>query len=118
MENKQQIDYVQEVIERVDKEFNSFIAEVLKKTPEEIFYTNYEIHVKTEISDVILENCLDEDIYKLLYDFGEGLLGYLYNDFLSTEYASVNTYDDTEQFIIDSIKYWRETTGGNNNGNV
>ena len=66
-----------------------------------------------------MENCLSDELYGYMAQFGEGLLDYLYNDFINTEYASVNTFDDTEDFIEDSMKYWLETrNGGDSDGNV
>ena len=105
------IDYKAKVIELTEKEFESFKENLLKQSTEEVFYHNYEIHVKTELMEVIINECLDDYLYPILYSFGNGLLDYLYNDFIYTEYASVNTLDDTEQFIEESIKYWMETKG-------
>ena len=41
-----EINYMQEVQDRVEKEFDAFKANMHTKTVEEVFYSNYEIHVK------------------------------------------------------------------------
>ena len=81
------IDYKAKVIELTEKEFESFKENLLKQSTEEVFYHNYEIHVKTELMEVIINECLDDYLYPILYSFGNGLLDYLYNDFIYTEYA-------------------------------
>ena len=105
------IDYKKKVIEQTEKEFEAFKEKMLKQSNEDIFYHNYEIHVKTELKEVIINECLDNYLYPILHNFGDCLLDYLYNEFLSNEYASVNTFDDTESFIEETIKYWLETKG-------
>ena len=98
--------YMQEVQERVKKEFDAFKANMLTKTAEEVFYSNYEIHVKTELKETLLyDEYFSEKVYRLLYKVGDGLLDFLYNEFISDEFASVNTYDDTARFIQDTMEY-------------
>ena len=110
---------IQKVQEQVMAEYQAFKNRMLQLSAEEVYNHCYEIHVKIELYEVIMENCLSDELYGVLAQFGEGLLDYLYNDFINTEYASVNTFDDTEDFIEDSMKYWLETrNGGDGNGNV
>ena len=99
--------YMQEVQERVDKEFDAFKANMLTKTVEKVFFSNYEIHVKTELHETLqYDEYFSDRIYRLLYKVGEGLLDFLYNEFISDEFASINTYDDTARFIQDTMEYW------------
>lgn len=104
-------DYKKKVIEQTEKEFELFKEKMLQQTKEDIFYHNYEIHVKTELKEVIVNECIDKYLYPILHNIGEDLLDYLYNEFLSNEYASVNTFDDTEDFIAETMRYWLETAG-------
>ena len=113
------MEIIQKVQEQVMAEYQAFKNRMLQLSAEEVYNHCYEIHVKIELYEVIMENCLSDDLYDILAQFGEGLLDYLYNDFINTEYASVNTFEDTEQFISDSIEYWLETSnGGNDDGNI
>ena len=99
--------YKQEVQERVEKEFEAFKADMLTKTLEEVFNSNYEIHVKTELKETLFyDEYFSDRIYRLLYKVGDDLLDFLYNEFISDEFASVNTYDDTARFIQDTMEYW------------
>ena len=101
--------YMQEVQERVEKEFDAFKANMLTKTAEEVFYSNYEIHVKTELHETLLyDEYFSEKVYRLLYKVGNGLLEFLYNEFITDEFASVNTYDDTARFIQDTMAYMEQ----------
>lgn len=50
---RKEIDYEAEVIKSVNTEFEVYKADVLSRSPEDIFYENYKIHVFTELKDVI-----------------------------------------------------------------
>lgn len=117
------IDYKERVIESVNDEFMKFQTEILAKTPEEIFSKNYEIHVKTELLDTIIGEGIGDEYYQALYqDRDSGILQQLYDDFIGSEYASVNTGSDTMEFIQsychqyyeDVLKSARETPTDNN----
>jgi len=95
-------DYYKEVSDSIDKEFDDFKEEILTKSPIDIFYSNYKIHVTTELYEVLSENSYFDDIYyKILYKEKGHILSSLYEDFLSNEYSSVNTGSDTSDFIKD-----------------
>ena len=101
--------YMQEVQDRVDKEFDAFKANMLTKPVEDVFNSNYEIHVKTELKETLqYDEYFSEKIYRLLYKVGDGLLDFLYNEFITDEFASVNTYDDTARFIQDTMEYMEQ----------
>lgn len=96
----QEADYKQAVIESVNEEFEAFKNELLTKSPEDVFYKGLEINVKTELKEVISEqDYLDDKGYKALYEEKGHILQGLYDDFIGTESASVNTYGDTLEFI-------------------
>ena len=88
------------VIERVAGEFEEFKSNLLRGSTSDVFYENYRIHVYTELCDVITESENLDDEYYLALDSAEGdLLANMYDDFITKEYFSVNTYDDTIAFI-------------------
>ena len=88
------------VIERVAGEFEEFKSNLLRGSTADVFYENYRIHVYTELCDVITESENLDDEYYLALDSAEGdLLANMYDDFITKEYFSVNTYDDTIAFI-------------------
>ena len=108
LDKGEKFDYENAVKEIVNAEFKSFQEELLKKSPVEVFRKNYEIHVKTEFSDAILSTEMEEEYYAALYqDKDDGILQQLYDDFLGTDYASVESYEKTEEFI-------KEKTSRNN----
>ena len=101
---------MQVVIDRVKKEYAAFKEAQLQRTPKEVFENHYEIHVKTELYEVITEgdeymNCAD---FEGLYDLGDGVLDQLYDEFLSFEFASVNTYGETAEFIKNAVEFWKD----------
>lgn len=117
------INYKERVIELVNDEFMKFQTETLAKSPEEIFSKNYEIHVKTELLDTIIGEGIGDEYYQALYqDRDSGILQQLYDDFIGSEYASVNTGTDTMEFIQsychqyyeDVLKSARETPTDDN----
>ena len=98
-----EIDYEAEVIKSVNTEFEVYKADVLSRSPEDIFYENYKIHVMTELKEVIEEGVqdgyLEKEHYKALYEERGSILTALYDDFIGDEYASVNSYGETAEFI-------------------
>lgn len=102
--------YKELVRESVEKEFEEFKANLMGKSAEEIFQSNYEIHIKTELFDTLCGEYDDfgEEYYRALYeevDHG-GILQQLYDDFTSSENASVNTGEDTIFFIKDYCEHY------------
>ena len=102
--------YKELVRESVEKEFEEFKANLMGKSAEEIFQSNYEIHIKTELFDTLCGEYVDvgEEYYRALYeevDHG-GILQQLYDDFISSENASVNTGEDTIFFIKDYCEHY------------
>ena len=102
--------YKELVVNSIEKEFEEFKANLMSKSAEEIFQNNYEIHIKTELFDTLCGEYDDfgEEYYRALYeevDHG-GILQQLYDDFISSENASVNTGEDTIFFIKDYCEHY------------
>ena len=102
--------YKELVVNSIEKEFEEFKANLMGKSAEEIFQSNYEIHIKTELFDTLCGEYEDfgEEYYRALYeevDHG-GILQQLYDDFISSENASVNTGEDTIFFIKDYCEHY------------
>ena len=102
--------YKELVVNSIEKEFEEFKANLMGKSAEEIFQSNYEIHIKTELFDTLCSEYEDfgEEYYRALYeevDHG-GILQQLYDDFTSSENASVNTGEDTIFFIKDYCEHY------------
>ncbi len=102
--DRKEPDYEAEVKKSVNVEFEAYKTDVLTRSPEDIFYENYKIHVFTELKEVIEAGSsghLDKEDYRALYEERGNILGELYMDYLSEEYASVNNMSDTAEFIKD-----------------
>ena len=102
--------YKELVVNSIEKEFEEFKANLMSKSAEEIFQSNYEIHIKTELFDTLCGEYDDfgEEYYRALYeevDHG-GILQQLYDDFTSSENASVSTGEDTIFFIKDYCEHY------------
>ena len=102
--------YKELVVNSIEKEFEEFKANLMGKSAEEIFQNNYEIHIKTELFDTLCGEYDDfgEEYYRALYeevDHG-GILQQLYDDFTSSENASVSTGEDTIFFIKDYCEHY------------
>ncbi len=102
--------YKELVVNSIEKEFEEFKANLMGKSAEEIFQSNYEIHIKTELFDTLCGEYDDfgEEYYRALYeevDHG-GILQQLYDDFTSSENASVSTGEDTILFIKDYCEHY------------
>lgn len=93
--------YKEFVRESVEKEFDSFKRELIGKSTEDVFYKNFEIHVKTELCDTINSYDFDDEYFRAMYEDTKNgeVLNNMYEDFIGSEYASVNTGEDTIYFI-------------------
>lgn len=100
-EKVEKIDYCKEVQNSIIKEFDEYKQKLTSKSTDDVFNNHYEIHVKTELREVLLteEGYLYDNAYKALYEEKGYILELLYNDFLSKDYSSVNTYEETADFI-------------------
>ncbi len=99
---REEPDYEAEVRKSVNAEFETYKADVLARSPEEIFYENYKIHVFTELKEVIEDKAyLEPEHYRALYQERGSILHELYDDYLGEEYASVNSGTETAEFIRD-----------------
>ena len=111
--DRKEIDYEAEVIKSVNTEFEVYKADVLSRSPEDIFYENFKIHVFTELKDAIdtgTENgYLEKEHYRALYEERGSILTGLYDDFVGSEYASVNSYTDTAEFIRDYCEHYHKS---------
>lgn len=110
---RKEIDYEAEVIKSVNTEFEVYKADILSRSPEDIFYENYKIHVFTELKDVIdtgTENgYLEKEHYRALYEDRGSILTELYDDFIGDEYASLNTGTDTAEFIKNYCEQYHQS---------
>ena len=99
-------DYEEEVIKSINTEFETYKADIISRSPEEIFNENYKIHIFTELKDVIEAGSkgggyLKPEHYRALYEDRGSILHELYDDFIGDEYASVDSGTDTAEFIKD-----------------
>lgn len=105
--DRKELDYKAEVVKSVNAEFEVYKTDVLSRSPEDIFYENYKIHVFTELKEVIEDGgYLEPEHYRALYEERGSILHELYDDFLGEEYASVNTGTDTAEFIKDYCEHY------------
>ena len=101
----QVLDYETAVIESVREEFEAYKADVLTRSPEDIFRENYKIYAFTEFKDVIEGGStdfgyLEQEYYGALFEERGSILQGLYNDYIGDEYASIATGSDTAEFIM------------------
>ena len=98
------IDYRQEVIDSVNKEFNNFYDIEMQKSKVEIFADAHKIFAYTALKDFITaeEPQLGDDRhYRCLYAEKDSILALLYDEYRRNEYASLATSGDVLEFIED-----------------
>lgn len=101
-EQSEEIDYKHEVIASVHQEFKAYEADLLSRTPEEVYAHSYESMVKTEFREAICgEVEFDGKVYKALYQEKGKILDELHQDFIVSPEASVNSFEETGIFVED-----------------
>lgn len=97
------------VKERITNEFEGYKQELFSKGIEEVFFNSSETYVKSELRDTLNSEAvpLSDDVYRALYVEGNGILNKLYLNFVGSEYASVNSFEETAQFIEDYCRHYQ-----------
>lgn len=102
--------YYQKLRTAVEQELAQFRKDMLMNDKEYIFDRAYEIRFYNEVTDYLtnetIEGNLDKVIFLILKKEGN-ILESLYDEFISDEYASIETYGGIEDFIHDI--YLRES---------
>ncbi len=98
-------DYVNEVCRVVEKEYEDFRREELKKGKERVFSESYQIQLYRNIFNVIRDRgYLDEDEYRVLYGERGHILSTIYDQCLATDYANFDDYDEVTNTIQQYVK--------------
>lgn len=109
---KEQLLSKKEIVQkRVESEFLKYKEKELSKTPEEIFNHSYQNHFYQEMSEFLISdsNDLDDVHYEALYEDKESVLDCLYDYYLKNEYASINNYEDINDFVLSyNEKYYSD----------
>lgn len=95
----EQINYVAEVIESVNKEYNDFYNEMMQQSKEEIFNNGYKIYVYTALHDYIEMEIMDEVDYRCLYEERGSLLALLYDEYINNEDFNIENDIDKVEFF-------------------
>ena len=103
-----QINYEEEVSRSVQQEFAEFKADLLTRSPEAIFTESFHITAMGELESTIVENYLEPQHYRALYEDRGHILSSLYDDFIKHDWASFNSYAETAWFIDDYCKRHHE----------
>lgn len=106
------------ICNNVKAAYDSFRAEELKKTKEQIFDDYYQIHFYSELKeffDVEATNDLSENCYRCLAKEDKNVLPLLYDYYLSDEYASIDNWESISDFIYNYCKRYhkKDLYGGN-----
>lgn len=101
----EEIDYIAEVKEGVNREFNDFYNEQMQKSKDEIFGNAHKIFAYTALKNFITaeESQFSDDIhYRCLYEEKGSILSLLFDEYCSNQYVSLATNGDIVEFIEDT----------------
>lgn len=85
----EQIDYRQEVIASVNREYDDFYNDEMQKSKEDIFNNGYKIFVYTALHDYIEAEIMDEIDYCCLHQEKGNILSLLYDEYINNEDFSI-----------------------------
>lgn len=95
----EQIDYVAEVIESVNQEYNDFRKGMMQQPKEEIFNNGYKIFVYTALHDYIEAEIMDEIDYRCLHQEKGSILSLLYDEYIENEDFNIESDMDKVEFF-------------------
>lgn len=101
--------YRKALSQRIGLEYEEFMNELKKKTTKEVIDETYKINFYKEINDYFEGgdvNGVTEETAKALDKEQDSVLSLMYDYFLKNEYASVNTYEEIDNFIKSYIQYY------------
>lgn len=104
-----EVDFQKRLINRITKEYDAFRDELICLPALNVFHRAYEIHIKTEVYEVLTDGAeyfADYEFMTLLSE-SQNLLDALYNYFVGSEYASVQNYGETASAIRDYLTYYK-----------
>lgn len=102
---------VDAVIRSITSEHEAFKTEMLTSTSEEVFQNSYKIRLYNEFSEVIKRGTefLSEKEFKALRrEENHHILEQIYDDYIGQEGFSVETYEDTAEFIKDYCEHYHK----------
>jgi len=93
----------------IEKEYDEFKSDMLRKTKEEIFDDYGIINFYSEIYEFLENSELSGRQYEILIKESEdGLLDSMWGEYLRCDYASIGNYEDMEDFISRFVNYSEE----------
>lgn len=97
----EKINYKEKVIQSVENEYEQFRIDELNQMPEQIFQDCHQIYFYREIADYIMStlNELPEQHCRCLYEERGSILPCLWDYYLKSVYATVDSYKEIEQMI-------------------
>lgn len=109
MSENVKIDFQKRLINRVTKEFDAFRDDLISQPALNVFHRAYEIHIKTEVYEVLTDGAdyFEDYEFMTLLSESQNLLDALYNYFVGSEYASVQNYGETASAIRDYLTYYK-----------
>lgn len=95
------MDYRRSVNDSLSNEYEAYKSLELKQDPEQIFEDCHRYYLIREITDypVSEDNDLPDEHYRCLYKDCGYILPNLWDYYLKSEYATVDTWQDIEQMI-------------------
>lgn len=106
-----------ELNKKLNDEFETYKKKVIKKSPEEIINTAYELTVKEEIKDLLTFMNLDDREVKMLLK-ENNLLDYFYEDWLDTDVPLSDSIEMTiEDSLINLTKFYNRKNNSNRERN-
>lgn len=101
--------YRKSLSQRIGLEYDEYMNELKKKSTKEVIDETYKINFYKEINDYFANfevTDIDEEIAKALGQEQTSVLSLMYDYFLKNEYASVNSYEEIDNFIKSYIEYY------------
>ena len=100
------MNYREQLETNAEANYQNFFSEELAKSKEDIFCNAYKINFYTSLHDYLTnKEDLDKGVCKALCKEGENVIDLLYDDFIDTDYSSINTWDDIDDFISLCTEY-------------
>lgn len=101
--NYDTINYKPKVVRSVNDEFERFREKEIQQSPEQVFEDCHKIYFNREITDYLTSdlNGLSSEHYRCLYEDRGCILPNLWDFYLKSEYATVDTWEEIGEMVVD-----------------
>lgn len=101
-----EINYKEIVLDSIETEHKEYLDSLRSKTPDEIIAQNYRLYVYNQLYGVLTDDsdAFSNAQFRALYEEKGHILHSLYEDYIGTSWASLETYEASSMYVMSYLE--------------